>query len=175
MMRNEPKLELATTIPFNDTICNCKIIGSALDHMSNDKQGRNNLIRIVARRGAARRCVDVESHNVPADISVTGELFKRTSAVRERAEGGRKATWKHVSRRVACLSRLITRNAPTGRFVVTHRETRYWNFTSSARELLRSCVVRAISRFNLRADIILLVLFRWEVFLREVEVEMRKG
>lgn len=92
-----------------------------------------------------------------------------------RRHGGWKATWKHVSRRVACLSRLITRNAPTGRFVVTHRETRYWNFTSSARELLRSCVIRAISHFNLRADIILPVLFRWEVFLGEVEVEMRRA
>lgn len=55
--------ELAMTILLNNTICSRKIIGSALDHMSNDKQSRNNLIRI-----AARRWVDAESHNVPTDI-----------------------------------------------------------------------------------------------------------
>lgn len=124
---------------YDDRQCNCKIIGPALDHMSNDKQGRNNLIRIAARRGG----VSMRNH--------TGRYFGDWRAIQtdfrgSGRAGGWKATWKHVSRRVACLSRLITRNALTGRFVVTYRETRYWNFTSLARELLRSCVIYALSR-----------------------------
>jgi len=53
--------------------------------MSNDKQGRNNLIRIAARRGAAMCQCRIA---LRADILVTGELFKRTSAVWEGTKGG---------------------------------------------------------------------------------------
>lgn len=66
------------------------------------------------------RCVDAESHRAPAGTSMTGELFKRTSRFGEGWGGRGKVTWKHVSCGVACLSRLITRNASTGRFVVIH-------------------------------------------------------
>lgn len=71
---------------INRTICSCEIIGSTLDHMSNDKQSRNNLIRIAARRVAVCRCGIAQR---AGRYSVTGELFKRTSAVRQEAEGGR--------------------------------------------------------------------------------------
>lgn len=123
------------------------------------------------RRGIERASADIFR-------SPRGELFRRNPG----GSGNLK------TRAGTRLSRLITRNAPQGRFVITCRETRYTEISSAragrcarshvrshvrSRELLRSCVIRAISRFNLRADIILLALFRWEVFLREVEVETR--
>jgi len=80
-MYRETKLKLAAMMSFR---FNCKIIGPAIDYMNNDKQCRNNLIRIVTRRS------DVSLRNYAGKYF--GELFKRTSVYGSGRDEERKVT-----------------------------------------------------------------------------------